>query len=193
MKKTVKILFVLLCAGISFAQELTPLEVEFKNPPHAAKPLTWMHVMNGNISKEGLIKDIEAIEAAGVGGIILFNVTHRIPNGPVDFNSPEHIEMTAHAAAECKRLELSFGISNSNGWTSSGGSWVPVERSMKRVVYRETVINGGDVNMYLSKPTKRGGFYKDLAVLAYPALESEISDAENKALVTSSNPDLMSM
>lgn len=161
----------------------------FKKPPNAAKPITWMHVMSGNMSKVGMTKDLEAIADAGIGGIILFNVTHNIPNGPVEFNSPEHIDMTAHAAAECERLGLSFGIHNCDGWTSSGGPWVPVEHSMKQVVYRQVVVEGGEVDMFLPGPSKCEGFYEDIAVIAYPALGSEINDAESQPIITASNAD----
>lgn len=171
------------------AQNKPNLDQNFKNPPHAAKPITWMHVMSGNMSKEGMTKDLEAIAEAGIGGIILFNVTHNIPNGPVVFNSPEDIEMKAFAAAECERLGLSFGIHNCDGWTSSGGPWVPVEHSMKQVVYRNVVVDGGEIEMFLPGPSRCGDFYEDIAVLAYPALPSEMEEAETQPVITASSAD----
>ncbi len=188
----IKILIGILLIGMSSyaqKQENSISEHLFKNPLPENRPLTWMHVMGGNMSKVGMTKDLEAIADAGIGGIILFNVTHRIPNGPVDFNSPEYIEITEHAAAECERLGLSFGIHNCDGWTSSGGPWVPVEHSMKQVVHREVIVNGGNVKMFLPSPSKIEGFYKEIAVLAYPALASEIIDSENPTIITSSNKD----
>tara|TARA_R110002033_G_C3897451_1_gene240044 strand:+ start:38402 stop:41623 length:3222 start_codon:yes stop_codon:yes gene_type:complete len=148
-----------------------------------------MHAMSSNMSKVGLTKDLEAMADAGIGGIILFNVTAFIKKGDVEFNSPEHIDMIGHAAAECERLGLSFGVHNCDGWTSSGGPWVPAEHSMKQIVHREIVVNGGRVNEKLPEPTKRGGFYKDLRVIAYPALEAEVQDAEVSPIVTSSDPE----
>ncbi len=165
------------------------MEQQFKNPPPSARPRTWMHVMSGNMSKVGLTKDIEAIAEAGIGGIILFNVTHLIPQGPVSFNSPEHIALTAHAAAECERLGLSFSVHNCDGWTSSGGPWVTPEHSMKQIVHREVVVKGGEVELHLPTPSARGDYYKDVAVVAYPALASEVTDWKNKPIVTSSNPE----
>ena len=71
-------IFVLLMTFIviSFAQNIVQknLDQNFKNPPASAKPITWMHVMSGNMSKAGMTKDLEAIADAGIGGIILFNV-----------------------------------------------------------------------------------------------------------------------
>ena len=164
-------------------------EEVFKNPSSEFKPRTWYHVMSGNMSKEGLTKDLEAMNEAGIGGLILFNVTHTIPKGKIKFNSPEHIHLIAHAAAECERLGLSFGIHNCDGWRNSGGPWVPVENSMKQVVFSEIVVDGGELNIQLPQPAVREGFYEDIAVIAYPSLKSEIDDEEIKPVITSSDPE----
>lgn len=95
--------------------------------------------------------------------------------------------MLKHAAAECERLGLSFGVHNCDGWSSSGGPWITPEQSMKMVVWSETIISGGDVNIQLPQPTTRVDYYKDIAVLAYPALQSEIADFENQPKITASD------
>lgn len=190
---TLSLLLLLQCTDLSNQVETTSedgsLELNFKNPPESARPRTWMHVMSGNMSKEGLTKDIEAMHEAGIGGLILFNITHFIPKGKVKFNSPEHIEMTAHAAAECERLGMSFGIHNCDGWRNSGGPWVTPEHSMKQVVHSEITIDGGTIEVQLPQPAARKDFYEDVAVIAYPALDSEVDDASIKPILTSSDPN----
>jgi hypothetical protein len=164
------------------------LEANFKNPPASAKPKTWMHAMSSNMTKEGMTKDLESMEKVGIGGLLLFNITQGIPNGPVKYNSDEHHEIIKHAAAECERLGLSFGVHNCDGWTSSGGPWITPEQSMKMVAYSETLVKGGkNIEVQLAEPTKREGFYRDIAVIAYPALESEIADATNPPIITASD------
>ena len=172
-----------------FSQQIeTSLENDFKNPPERAKPRTWMHSMSGNMSKPGLTKDLEAIKEVGIGGILLFNVSHTIPQGDVIFNSDEHQDMITHAAKECERLGLSFGVHNCDGWTSSGGPWNTPENSMKQVVWSEKIIGGGKkINITLENPTAREGFYKDIAVVAYPSLPAEIEDDAVKPVITSSD------
>jgi hypothetical protein len=149
-----------------------------------------MHVMSGNMSKAGITKDLEAMAEAGIGGIILFNVTHYVPKGKTIFNSPEHIEMTAFAAAECERLGLSFGVHNCDGWTSSGGPWVTPEHSMKQVVYSQKIVEGGKVKTRLEKPSSLAGFYKEIAVLDYPTLQPEMMDDSNTLTLKSSDKNL---
>ncbi len=167
------------------------LEETFKTPPSSSKPKTWMHVMSGNMSEEGLTKDVKAIHDAGIGGIMLFNIANAIPYGEVGFDSPEHHRLMRHLAAQCEKYGLSFGIHNCDGWTSSGGPWIKPEDSMKTVVWSETVTDGGtNVDLPLSKPTVREGFYRDIAVIAYPALQSEIADADARPVITSSEKNM---
>ncbi|CAH0999395.1 hypothetical protein LEM8419_00693 [Neolewinella maritima] len=167
---------------------LTELERKFINPPAAARPRTWYHVMSGNMSKAGITKDLESMAEVGIGGLLLFNVTQGIPLGTVTYDSPEHHDILTHAAAEAERLGLTFGVHNCDGWSSSGGPWVTPEQSMKMVVYRDTVVGGGQVELQLPQPTIREGFYRDIATIAYPALRTEYRDRYNQATVTASDP-----
>jgi alpha-L-rhamnosidase/F5/8 type C domain len=180
----------------SFVDAQNISETVFKNPPTEYKPRTWMHAMSANMSKEGLTKDLEAMQEAGLGGLLLFNITQGIPNGKIVYNSPEHHEMLSHAAKEAERLGLSFGVHNCDGWSSSGGSWVTPEQSMKMVVWSEQILmvhpdkigrGGKNAQIQLAQPTTREGFYRDIAVLAYPSLTSEITDFEAKPIITASD------
>ena len=177
------------CGGPKL-ETTSQLESNFINPPQESKPKTWMHAMSGNMTKAGLTKDLESMAEVGIGGLLLFNVTQGIPYGSVVYNSPEHHDMIQHAAAEAERLGLSFGVHNSDGWSSSGGPWVTPEESMKMVVWSETITNGGVIDTQLAEPSKREGFYKDIAVVAYPTLNSELNDVQNKPTITASDKAL---
>ncbi len=177
----------LLFVQVVVAQSNLSLE-QFQNPAPDNKPRTWLHAMGSNMSKEGLTKDLEAMERVGIGGIILFNVSIDTPKGDVIYNSPEHHELLTFAAAECERLGLSFGFHNCDGWTSSGGPWIDVDESMKMLTYRQVVVDGGDVDTLLPQPTMREDYYRDVATLAYPALDSDIEDALAKPVITASDP-----
>jgi hypothetical protein len=150
------------------------LEESFKNPPSSAKPFTWWHWMNGNISKEGITLDLEAMKRVGIGGVQCFNVGAGIPKGPVEVLSPEWVELTRHAINEAGRLGLEFDMHNCPGWSSTGGPWVTPELSMQQVVWSETLVDGGkQVNTALPKPFSKLDFYKDTYVIAFPSLDGE--------------------
>ena len=145
------------------------LEEGFKSPPDSAKPQTWYHMMNGNVTKEGITCDFEAIASAGLGGVQMFDAGCSIPPGPLKFNSPEWFDVLAHANKEAKRLGLEICIPNCSGWSSSGGPWNPPENGMKKVVFTETAAKGsGKFSARLPRTKDDNGFYDDIAVLAYP-------------------------
>src|SRR5205085_5355316 len=83
-----------------------PLARGFQDPPASARPHTWWHWINGNISREGITADLEAMRRAGIGGAQIFNVDVGIPAGPVPFMSDRWREMIGHAAKEADRLGI---------------------------------------------------------------------------------------
>lgn len=192
MKAKLLLSATLLCNVLGgFSQVANPLSEEmFANPPSEYKPRTWMHAMSGNMSKEGMTKDLEAISEVGIGGVLLFNIAQGIPYGNIKYNSPEHYAIIRHAASECERLGLTFGVHNCAGWSSSGGPWIKPENSMKYLVSREIVVNGGDIDLSLPQPTANLNFYKDIAIIAYPALESEVIDNDIRPEISSSDKTL---
>jgi hypothetical protein len=162
--------FLLRGLGGGSGSAVTPDELEqgFVNPPASAKPHTWWHWMNGNITKEGITADLEAMADAGLGGAQIFNVSLDIPAGAVRFNSPEWINMVTHAASEAKRLGLALGMNNAAGWSNSGGPWNTPEHAMKTVVTSEVQLKGGTaVTAALPQPEAHPDFYRDIAVLAF--------------------------
>jgi len=147
-----------------------PLVAGFQSPPQSAKAQTWWHWMNGNITKEGITADLEAMKRVGLGGAQIFNVDCDIPAGPVKFNSPEWHELFKHAVKEANRLGLEICVMNGGGWSSSGGPWNTPEHAMQQVVTSERHVHGpalfeGD----LPQPPFKLGFYRDIAILAFGA------------------------
>ena len=114
------------------------LSAGFQNPPDVAKPHTWWHWMNGNITREGITADLEAMKKIGLGGAQIFNVSEQIPEGPIKYNSDEWRQLVKFAATEAQRLGLELCIHNCAGWASSGGPWVKPEDAMQTVVVEES-------------------------------------------------------
>lgn len=148
----------------------TPWQAEFQEPPHSSKPLTWWHWISGNITKDGITRDLEWMKTFGLGGAIVFNVS-RLPDEvprKVPFNSEDWWSMADHAIAEATRLGLKLGFHNCDGWSHSGGPWILPEDSMKKLVWTETPAKSGQQNITLVQPETRHNFYRDVAVLALP-------------------------
>lgn len=54
---------------------------EFRNPPAEARPRVWWHWEDGNVSKDGIRKDLEWMHSIGIGGYHHFDAG--MPQKPV--------------------------------------------------------------------------------------------------------------
>ena len=158
-------------AGQTFS---TDLEKGFVTPPDSAKPHTWWHWMNGNVTKEGITADLEAMARVGIGGAQIFNAGCGINPGPVNFMTPEWREMMKHAAKEADRVGVELCIHNCAGWSSSGGPWNTPEHAMQQIVTSETAVKGPvHFSAVLPQPPTKLDFYRDIEVLAFPTPAGE--------------------
>jgi hypothetical protein len=150
------------------------LAAGFVNPPDSARPHTWWHWMDGNVTKEGITADLEAMKEVGIGGAQMFTVAQGIPKGPVDYMSPLWREMTVHAVKEAGRLGIELCLHNCAGWSSSGGPWVEPENAMQTLAWSSVTVRGPKRIDQALPPIKAPQVYanidyrKDIVVLAYP-------------------------
>ena len=143
----------------SSAEPADSLDTGFKNSPDSARPQTWWHWMNGNITKAGITADLEAMKHIGLGGATIVNVDCGIPPGPVKFMSPEWREDFKFAVAEADRLGLELCVENCAGWSSSGGPWNTVTNAMQRLTSSETHAEGPAIfDAVLPQPPSRSVF-----------------------------------
>ena len=135
----------------------------------------WMH---GAVSKEGITADLEAMKEIGVGGAYLMPIKG-VPEKPfivpiVEQLSPLWWEMVEFAFNEADRLGLHIGFHVCDGFALAGGPWITPELSMQKVVWSQLDIKGGkQFNDTLPTPENYQGYYKDIAVYAYPTPQGE--------------------
>ena len=173
---------------------------QFANPPDSARPGVYWYFMDGNLSREGMTRDLESMKAAGLGRLIFLEVNVGVPRGPVSFLSESWQDLYVHAVREAERLGIEITLGSGPGWTGSGGPWVRPEQSMQHLVASRIEVEGpgrfeqvlppapprkpffGDVPKQMQP--QWGGFFKDVAVLAFPtpALSEKIPDIDEKAL-----------
>lgn len=172
----------------SVASEQQSLEQQFLDPPSNARPRVWWHWMNGNVTKDGIAKDLEWMRRIGIGGVTNFDAamgTPQIVDRRLVYMSPEWKEAFRFAVGRAKELGLEFGIAASPGFSETGGPWVTPEAAMKKLVWSDTLITGGKkFDGVLPTPPSVAGpfqtvrqpadgqfhapdFYRDTHVLAY--------------------------
>lgn len=184
----IHLVLALTVASFAFAADAPPadaLAAGFLNPPRETRPQTFWHWMNGNVTREGITLDLEAMARIGVGGALIFDGSDYLPAGPAGYLEPRWRELMTHAIKEGNRLGIEIGMHNAPGWSSSGGPWVTPERSMQKLVSTETNVTGGaHVSLNLVRPEATLGFYRDAFVVAFPALAPDaprIPDWQPKA------------
>lgn len=162
----------------ALAQAASELEQNFSRPPDSARPWVYWFWLNGNVTREGITADLEAMKRVGIGGVLIMEVDQGAPVGPVDFMSDPWRVLFKHVAAEASRLGLEVNMNNDAGWNGSGGPWIKPELSMQKVVFTEMDVEGPKhVDVALKRPEKVADFYRDIAVLAFPTIGAYRIDA----------------
>jgi hypothetical protein len=138
----------------------------FENPPETAKPRVWWHWMNGNVTQDGIEKDLEWLKRIGIGGIQTFDanlVTPQLVEKRLIYMTPEWKDAFRFAATKAEALGLELTIAASPGWSETGGPWVKPENGIKKLAWSETVLEGGKrYSGRLAQPPAIAGPYQDL-------------------------------
>jgi len=189
-----------------FAQSDKTKDSIYKNfltPPDASKPRVWWHWMNGNITKDGIRKDLEWMHRVGIGGFQNFDAalaTPQIVEKRLTYMTPDWQDAFQFTTKMADSLKLEMAIAGSPGWSESGGPWVKPEDGMKKFVWTEVRVKAGASNIKLPQPPGTTGpfqnikkqpgfgetadpsklptFYKDVAVIAYrlPAADKSLNE-----------------
>ena len=165
MKKSIFLAWLL--PVLAFAQPAA-LQKGFQTPPDAAKPRVWWHWMNGNITKEGITKDLEWMKRVGIGGFQNFDASLFTPNvtpKKLVFMTPDWKDAFKHTTDLAQKLGLEMAIAGSPGWSVTGGPWVPASDAMKKYVWSETKVTGGTAfSGKLPQPANTTGSFQNVAV-----------------------------
>lgn len=166
---------ILLSALMTVCAPASDLDERFRNPTEDTKPWCYWYWLNGNVSKEGITKDLEAMAHVGIKLAMIGNISGQGgENGPVKMFSPEWYDLTHHAFQEANRVSVDLMMFNGPGWSQSGGPWIKPEQSMRRVAWSEFPAQGGAFSKNVRPEGSRPD--QDIAVLAVPRLAAESID-----------------
>jgi len=156
---SVVIVIVLVMLTFCLSSGADDLSEGFRNPPDDARPHIYWFWMNGNITREGITADLEAMARVGIGGVLIMNIAGPrmktdIPSGPVEYFSENWFGMVKFAAREAKRLNIKMNVHNCAGWATMGGPWIPPEHSMQILTVSEDFIPGNQFIKKILRPGK---------------------------------------
>ena len=155
------------------AQQTRSLRDQFLSPSDEAKPWTFWYWMYGVVSKEGITADLEAMKHAGLGGTYLMPIKGIHEGAQYDGKAqqltPEWWEMVRFSMEEADRLGLKLGMHICDGFALAGGPWITPKESMQKVVWSDTIVDGGKLNaLRLPQPEAYENYYEDIALFALP-------------------------
>ncbi|MCH4156794.1 MAG: glycosyl hydrolase [Muribaculaceae bacterium] len=175
----------------------------FAEPSAEFGPGVYWYFMDGNMSKEGITKDLESMKKAGIKYAIFLEVNVGVPRGKIDFMSDEWLDYFKYIIQESKRVGIKIILGIGPGWAGSGGPWVKGGESMLHLVASSVTVNGtgskqtiklqvpepknpyfGTGNFSPAMKEEWERFYKDVAVIAFPTPKHSqlIKDADEKSL-----------
>ena len=164
----------------------------FKVTPDSIQTSVYWYWISDNISKEGVIKDLESMKKVGINRAFIGNIgLDETPYGKVKIFSDEWWGIIHTALKTATKLGIDIGIFNSPGWSQSGGPWVKPEQAMRYLSSSTITVKGPfKYNKKLLQPIEQ---FQDVKVIAFPAPKSFSSDiAMDKPAITSdpSNNDI---
>ena len=196
MRKIVTIMLAL-CSLCMSAQTRQELYQNFNYPPETARIRVWWHWMNGNITKDGIRKDLMWMKRAGITGFQNFDgglATPQLVNKRLVYMTPEWQDAFAYTTQLADSLGLEFAIASAPGWSETGGPWVESKDGMKKLTWRSLTIDGGTKGTsfkgQLPEPFKTVGNFQNVPIKTDEASAQISIFADNSAAVSEYYEDI---
>lgn len=120
--------------------------------------------MNGNITWDGVRKDMEWMKRVGIAGLQSFDAgrtTPQVVEERLPYMSAGWKQVFRNTAAYSDQLNLELGIASSPGWSETGGPWVGAADAMKKMTWSVTRVPGGQrFSGNLAKPPDVTGIFQ---------------------------------
>ncbi|HTF28059.1 MAG TPA: glycosyl hydrolase, partial [Flavitalea sp.] len=144
------------------------LKKVFTKPGDTVQTSIYWYWISDNISKEGVVKDLQAMKKVGINRAFIGNIgLDETPYGKVKLFSNEWWDILHTALKTATVLNIEIGIFNSPGWSQSGGPWIKSSQSMRYLTSSEiSVVGSREFSAILKKPSAD---FQDVRVIAFPS------------------------
>ncbi|MCR8556723.1 glycoside hydrolase family 2 [Mucilaginibacter sp. BJC16-A38] len=149
------------------SEDFKTIEAGFITAPDSIQTSVYWYWLSGNVSKQGVVEDLEAMKKVGINRAFIGNIgLNDVQQGKVKFLSDEWWDILHTALKIATRLNIKIGIFNGPGWSQSGGPWVRSDQTMRYLTSSQVMVKGPVLfNKQLVKPQVN---FHDVKVLAYP-------------------------
>ena len=145
---------------------------DFREPARTARPYVWWHWMDGEVTLDGIRKDLLWMDDMGIAGFHQFDAGGVNMPKAAPFKRPYLSDSWKEAFRYAVQLADSLGmemtVASAPGWSSTGGPWVSPEDAMKKLEWQTVEVQGGSINLSLPALTLVTGPYQDIPVRNEP-------------------------
>ena len=138
------------------ADSIAALRSGFMNPPDAAKPMVRWWWFGPAVVKPEILKELQQMKAAGIGGAELAFVYAEVLDDPakglknLSFLSPEMLDDVRYAQEEGRKLGLRIDVTLCSGWPY-GGPATTLDQAVTRLRTAEVVVPQGATSVATPK------------------------------------------
>lgn len=177
MKKIITSLFamaIFLSGQPVIAEGFDTLKKTFIETPKDQPLAVYWYWIDGNMSEEGVVKDLQAMKKVGINRVQIGMIGdgQGAPTGPVKMFTKKWWKILHTMFKTATELDIEVGLFNCPGWSQSGGPWVKPEQSMRYLAAVNDTVQG-PVKYHAALPAL-GKDGQDVKVLAYPLVKSPV-------------------
>lgn len=146
------------------------LRDSFSSPPHSSRAGIFWWWLNGYVSREGILRDLEEMKKQGISSAIVFNAGRAETPEMTEFLSTEWRDFFRYAVEEAAKREITISLNLCDGW-NAGGPWIGIEDAPKTLLHTSVRVQGpGQQSHTLPRPNSRrtrNQTHHDIAVFAW--------------------------
>ncbi len=167
-------MLMLLGGSVQAQDNISTVEKNFIDTPKDQKLAVYWYWIAGNMSKEGVVKDLQAMKSVGINRafIGMIGEGQGIPQGPVRMFTDEWWDILHTMFKTAGELDIEIGMFNSPGWSQSGGPWVEPSQAMRYLGYAKDTLSGPAG--FNGKLRDVGEGAQPVKVLAYPLTRTSV-------------------
>ena len=171
--KAFSLLLIFISASAAAQSSIGSIEQNFKNISWGQPIGVYWYWVGGNMSEEGVVKDLHAMKDAGITRVQIGMIGdgQGIPLGPLKMFTDDWWSILHTMFKTAGELGIEVGLFNCPGWSQSGGPWVKPSQAMRYLATVKDTLSGPV--KYHSKLPDVGENSQDVKVLAYPLIEPE--------------------
>ena len=167
------------------------IERDFRTPPQQAQAWCYWWWLNGCVTRDGIVRDLDHMKRQGIGGALVFHAGEGETPFRLEFMSPQWRELFKFTVEEASRRGIVIGLNLCGGW-NAGGPWIRPEDAVQTLGFKLVRVRGGQplsLAIPAPNPVKKddlaaklrrdagvttavttsedGGYYRDIATLAW--------------------------